>query len=57
MEKEIHNCPTCGAKCTVGGEGLTHYYIPTNKPMVHDCQFTADNNGRNRPVLSLILLG
>jgi hypothetical protein len=26
--KSQTNCPTCGAKCNVGGEGETHYYIP-----------------------------
>jgi hypothetical protein len=28
MEKQIHNCPTCGSKCEIGGKGETHYYIP-----------------------------
>ena len=22
------NCPTCGCPCEIGGERLTHYYIP-----------------------------
>jgi len=26
--RSITNCPTCGAECTVEGEGETHYYLP-----------------------------
>ncbi len=24
----MEKCLTCGAECEIGGEGLTHYYIP-----------------------------
>ena len=31
IKSTITNCPTCGSEVTVGGEGITHYYIPKNK--------------------------
>ena len=26
------NCPTCGSRVNVGGDGETHYYVPLDAP-------------------------
>lgn len=36
MEKEIHNCPTCGSKVTVEGD-VTKHYVPITD-LIHKYQ-------------------